>query len=75
MSKPQNNQENASRCVCVKCQLFTDCNKGKNEMLFCARDRSGCDMDIKKMCICGMCRVFNDNNLTGGYFCKNQIIN
>ena len=75
MPKPQNNQENLPLCICEKCSLFTDCNKEKQEMLFCARLKSGCKMDIKKMCICGTCKVFQNNELTGGYFCINEIDN
>lgn len=75
MSKPQNNQENLALCICAKCPLYTECNKDKKELLFCANSKSDCDMDIKKMCICGMCKVFKDNKLAGGYFCKNEIIN
>lgn len=70
MPNPQDNLENVSLCICEKCPLFTECNKGSKEILFCAKGKSGCEMDDKKMCICGMCKVFNDNDLTGGYFCK-----
>lgn len=74
MPKPANNQENSDLCVCPKCPLFTPCNQEKAEKLFCARQTSACDMDIKKMCICGICQVFSANNLKGGYFCKKEIV-
>lgn len=74
MIKPQDNQENLALCICEKCPLFTVCNQENKEKLFCARKKSLCEMDIKKMCICGMCKVFDRNKLTGGYFCKNEII-
>jgi hypothetical protein len=73
MNKPQDNQENFSLCVCDKCSLFTDCNKEKEEKLFCAREKSDCIMDSSKMCICGRCKVFEQNKLTSGYFCINEI--
>lgn len=73
MSKPQDSQENFLLCICPQCSLFTDCNKEKAEKLFCARKKSGCEMDVKKMCICGMCRVYDQSKLAGGYFCVNEI--
>lgn len=67
--KPADTKENFQKCVCPNCTLFTDCNKGKNERLFCARQKSECPMDNTKICICGTCAVFRENNLVGGYFC------
>ena len=75
MQKPQDNQENFLLCICEKCPLFTDCNRDRKEKLFCAKSESNCEMDVKKMCICGMCKVFHNNELIGGYFCKNEINN
>lgn len=71
--KPQDNPENFSKCICENCALFTECNKEGKEKLFCARKKSDCAMDASKMCICGVCPVYNDNNLSGGYFCINEI--
>lgn len=73
MKKPEDNQENFVVCICDQCSLFMDCNKEKAEKLFCARKKSECEMDGKKMCICGMCPVFEQNKLIGGYFCLKEI--
>jgi hypothetical protein len=73
MSKPKDIQENFNRCVCESCSLFTKCNKEKGEKIFCAKKKSDCDMDNNKMCICGICPVYIENNLSGGYFCINEI--
>jgi aldose sugar dehydrogenase len=75
MLKPENNKENFSKCICEKCPVYTACNKEKNQKLFCAMEISECDMNTDKMCICGMCKIYNESNLSGGYFCKNEIIN
>jgi hypothetical protein len=72
--KPSDSAENLAGCVCHDCSLYSDCNKGKSEKLFCARKKSICDMDSRKFCICGMCPVYADNNLKGGYFCINEIV-
>jgi aldose sugar dehydrogenase len=73
MNKPADNQNNFDSCICPNCSLFTDCNKEKSEKFFCGRKKSGCEMDPEKMCICGMCPVYTRNNLSGGYFCINEI--
>lgn len=30
-------------------------------------------MDSNKMCICGGCPVYRENDLAGGYFCINEL--
>ena len=50
--KPKNSAENYGQCLCIGCPLYTDCNKGKAERIFCARTPSGCAMDNGKMCRC-----------------------
>ena len=67
--KPENNKENFSKCICVGCSLYVDCNRDKKEKLFCGKTKSECSMDANKMCICGSCPVYSKNNLSGGYFC------
>ena len=71
--KPQDSQENLEKCICERCALFSDCNRGQSEKLFCARKKSTCPMDNTKMCICGGCPVYGENDLKGGYFCINEI--
>ena len=73
LKKPSDSLENLSQCICANCSLYSDCNKNKNETLFCARKKATCPMDSKKFCICGMCPVYENNNLKGGYFCINEI--
>lgn len=73
MVKPKDNEVNFNKCICESCTLYHDCNKEKKEKLFCGRKKSECEMDAKKMCICGMCPVYSENNLEGAYFCINPI--
>ena len=73
MKKPENIEENRSRCICPNCPLFTPCNGRKKEKFFCGNAPTACPMDAKKMCICGGCQIYKENNLTGGYFCINEI--
>jgi hypothetical protein len=72
MTKPKDDQNNLSKCICEKCSVYNECNKSKAEKLFCARQKTNCNMDTKKMCICGMCPVYNQDKLKGGYFCANE---
>jgi len=71
--KPMDNKDNSARCICPACALHTDCNRKKNELLFCGRNKSECAMDQKRMCICGDCPVYGENDLSGGYFCINEL--
>ena len=71
--KPQNTEENKSRCLCEGCPLFGACNQNKKEKFFCGTKKSECDMDSNKMCICGGCPVYRENDLAGGYFCINEL--
>ena len=71
--KPADNQKNFKNCVCPGCSLYIDCNSGKNEKLFCAREISECAMDPDKICICAGCPVYAENSLSGGYFCLNKL--
>ena len=68
--KPKNSAENYGKCFCVSCPLYTDCNKGSAERIFCARTKSGCAMDNGKMGRCPTdCPVYSENKLAGAYFC------
>ena len=64
------NQENAKLCTCPQCPSYNDCMKGKNETLYCARDKSACEVQSKG-CICPQCPVYLANGLSGMYFCLN----
>jgi len=67
--KPTNTPENAAKCICPGCLVYSDCARGKEEKLFCGRIKTDCPMDNKQACICGSCPVYAENSLTGGYFC------
>jgi len=67
--KPQNSPENYGKCFCIDCPLYTTCNQGNAERIFCARSKSGCTMDNGKMCRCPGCPVYSESKLSGAYFC------
>lgn len=71
--KPENNGLNRDKCICPTCRVFTSCNAEKDEKLFCARTKSVCAMNTNQACICSMCPVYNDNDLSGGYFCLTEL--
>lgn len=73
MQKPKDNEENRGKCICPSCPLYSTCNDQKHEKFFCGTHKSACQMDRRKLCICGACFVYNENDLTGGYFCINEI--
>jgi hypothetical protein len=63
-----NNEENMKKCVCAKCPSYNECSAGKNELLFCAIGKSGCEYKMNG-CICGSCPVEIENGLKAGYYC------
>ena len=68
--KPKNNTDNYGKCFCINCPLYTECNKGNAERIFCARTTSSCSMNNGKMCRCPSdCPVYSENKLAGAYFC------
>jgi len=70
MSKVPNTQENEVKCVCLKCPtwLSNGCPKEKNELLYCAKGETVCEL-TEYGCLCGACPVYEEYNLDGGYFC------
>jgi hypothetical protein len=72
--KPQNSPENFEKCVCEVCPVYTECNRGKADRVFCARTKSDCEMETGKMCFCPVnCPVYSENKLVGAYFCKIEL--
>ncbi|MFA5358545.1 MAG: DUF2769 domain-containing protein [Patescibacteria group bacterium] len=71
--KPVNTPENRAKCICGDCPLYNQCTEEKKEMLYCAVGKSTCDLDASKPCICGSCPVYAENDLSGGYFCIDEI--
>jgi aldose sugar dehydrogenase len=66
--KVPDTQENASRCMCPGCPTYDDCMRGKQQRLFCSRDKTDCGPKARS-CICGECPVWNDYDLGEYYFC------
>jgi hypothetical protein len=68
MAKVADTQENAMKCVCGGCPSYNDCMKDKNEILYCARGKSGCDVQ-RKGCICGDCPLTAEYGLDKLFYC------
>ncbi len=67
--RPQDNEQNAGRCICPECPTYNDCMDGNDERLFCARGKTSCD-PTPNGCICGSCPVWSENQLSSYYFCR-----
>ena len=63
-------EENRTKCICPSCLSYPRICGG--EILYCARARSLCKIQIKQ-CICNRCPVYTENRLTGLYFCDRDI--
>lgn len=63
-----NTPENADRCICPSCPTYTDCMRDAAELLFCARDESGCSPKAVS-CTCATCTVWSKYELSSLFFC------
>ena len=59
--KPEDNQENFKKCVCGECLVHAEYCRERNELLFCARTNSACEIEQNQKCICGSCPVYFEN--------------
>ncbi|MCJ7472557.1 MAG: DUF2769 domain-containing protein [Actinobacteria bacterium] len=68
--KVPDTQENLMKCICGSCPSHNQCMKDKMQGLFCAREKSDCEIE-KKGCICGQCPLFSEYGLENLYYCIN----
>lgn len=70
MTKVPNDEKNANRCICSSCPTYTSspCAKEKKENVYCATGKTSCEL-VKKNCLCGVCPLWEEYNLSKGYFC------
>ena len=68
MAKVPDTQENVNKCVCGGCPSYTDCMRDNNEILYCAREKSGCDV-TRKGCLCGACPLAAEFGLDKFFYC------
>ncbi len=56
-------------CTCGGCPSYTDCNREKEELLFCSMGKSkDCVMNAKG-CLCPTCPVTGKMGLAHAYYC------
>ncbi len=62
--------EDLANCHCGPCPSYTDCSRGKKELLFCAHEvgKSACEYKMSG-CICGACPIHAEYELKSGYYC------
>jgi hypothetical protein len=68
MAKVPNTQENVDKCVCRVCPSYSDCMKENDEILYCARKKSTCDV-ARKGCKCGTCPLTAEFDLDKLFYC------
>ncbi len=69
MSKVPDTQENLKKCICSGCPSYNKCMKDKMEGLYCAKRKSTCEFE-KNGCLCGVCPLTSEFNLTKLYYCE-----
>jgi len=68
MAKVPDTQENVTKCICADCPSYNDCMRDKNEILYCAREKSACDVS-RKGCLCGACPLVAEFDLDKLFYC------
>ena len=61
-------EENSGSCLCPGCPTHNECMKNNDELLFCSRGKTNCDLE-KRGCLCGTCPVERNYGLTNFYYC------
>ncbi len=64
----EDNEANASRCLCPGCPTYDECMRGKDQHLYCSRGQTDCAPKAHG-CICGECPVWDQYRLASYYFC------
>jgi hypothetical protein len=44
MAEVPDTQENVQKCICGGCPSYDQCMREKDEILYCARERSNCEI-------------------------------
>ena len=55
--------DNREKCICPKCPTYSDCMKDKGEVLFCAKGKTGCEIEEDE-CICEDCPIDKEYKLS-----------
>jgi hypothetical protein len=69
MAEVPDTQENVQKCICGGCPSYDQCMREKDEILYCARERSNCEIS-KNGCLCGACPLTSEFNLDKMYYCE-----
>lgn len=62
-------EENREKCICADCPSYP--RECEGERLYCARGKSTCEIPVRG-CICALCPVYYEYNLTGLYYCDKE---
>ncbi len=61
-------KEMLQRCICGGCPSYNACMQEKQEGLYCARAKSGCEFE-RNGCICGICPLASEFDLDKLFYC------
>ncbi len=62
-------QENAERCRCLQCPVYNECMGNNEELLFCSRGSTGCELE-KRGCLCLHCPNEIEYRLNSFFYCQ-----
>jgi len=69
MAKIPDTQENIQKCICGGCPSYSQCMRDNDEILYCARVKSACEI-VKNGCLCGACPLTPEFDLDKMYYCE-----
>lgn len=68
MARIPDTPENVNKCICGGCPSYDDCMRENDEMLYCARKKSACEVP-RNGCLCGACPLAGEFDLDKMYYC------
>ncbi len=69
MARIPDTPENVQKCICGGCPSYDQCMRDKEEILYCARTKSSCEI-VKNGCLCGACPLTSEFDLDKLYYCE-----
>jgi hypothetical protein len=68
MANVPDTEETMKKCICGGCPSYDECMKAKPEALYCAGNRSECEVE-RNGCLCGACPLASEYSLDKMYYC------
>jgi hypothetical protein len=68
MARIPDTRANVQKCICGGCPSYDECMRNSDEILYCAREKSACEVP-RNGCLCGACPLVEEFDLDKLYYC------